>query len=86
MAIFKEIEKEKIQKLIMLYERYLTYGTIGSLRAIAEEVSFDSGYGVFSKVVNIAAGKLDEALNSKMPESEAERLLTKLKNLLKEEV
>jgi hypothetical protein len=84
MGMFSKLEKEKREKLIFLYEQYLLNGNLKGIESQVEEVTFDSGYPVFSEVVNTAGFMIEEALIKEISIVDAIAMLDRLKSPLKE--
>lgn len=82
MAIFNKLEKEKRQKLIFLYEQYISKGNLQDLEPLVDEVTFDSGSPVFSKIVNTAGFMIEKATIEEISIEDARRILIKLQSPL----
>ena len=79
-----KLEEEKRKQLIFLYEQYLALGSLKDFEVLIEDVTFDTGYPVFSKLVNRAGAGIEEAFGGELSTDEARAMLTKLKRPLPE--
>ena len=84
MSMFNDLEKEKLKILIDLYEKYISGDDMDKYEKDIDSVSFDSGFEVFSKIVNLSGWKTEAMIEKKLPRKEAGKILKKLKSLQKE--